>query len=282
EANIGHKLARNLGMQVGDSAYLIGSQFDGSMSGIKIKLVGIFQASDTELDTSRVFINLKSAKKLFAPDNSEENITRYTSLALGIRNHREAELIFQNLKKQYPLPALEKGELREESENFEPVALNWEDLNPGILQFVLLDQIQGEMSIAFLILILAFGVLNTVQMSIQERIREFGSLLAIGTKPFDIQKMIVYEVLLILSPAIFLGNLIAIFYANYLDKHPIVLTGNTADAYADLGFLPVLKAIADPKEMWIGVLSLLIPSLIFTVLATRRLYRLNPVEIINS
>ena len=54
---------------------------------------------------------------------------------------------------------------------------------PGLVQLVAIDKTSGELSLAFVILIMSFGILNNVQMSILERKREFGILLAIGTLP---------------------------------------------------------------------------------------------------
>ena len=51
--------------------------------------------------------------------------------------------------------------------------------------------------------------------------------------------------------------------------------------YADLGFQPVFKTIVDPTELWIAVLSLLVPSVVFTLIACKRIFRLNPIEVIN-
>ncbi|MCB1189249.1 MAG: ABC transporter permease [Leptospiraceae bacterium] len=278
---IGYKLAKNLGVKLGTKVYLIGSQFDGSVGAIPVVITGIFKAVETELDTTRICISLQAGRKLFAPDSMETGVRRYTSVALGVKDYREAEKVYNTLLQKFPLPKPEEGESREDSDNFSPIVHNWEDLNMGLMQFIFLDQMQGEMMVVFLILILAFGVLNNVQMSIQERIREFGTLLAIGTKPFSILKMVFYELLILMIPGLMVGMLGGVAIGCYLDKNPIVLEGESAQLYADLGFQPVFKTIVDPTELWIAVLSLLVPSVVFTLIACKRIFRLNPIEVIN-
>ena len=198
EAILGYKLAKNTGITVGSEIFLIGSQFDGSIGAVRVRVVGIFKAIDNMLDNMRVITTLASGKELFALDDPESGVTRYTSLALGLKDYRVAGKLDLQLKKDFPLPALQVGMDRSTSENYQPVALNWEELNPGIIQMVVLDQISGEMMFVFLILIMAFGILNNVQMSIQERIREMGIMLAIGTKPQPSRKWFLSRCLLFL------------------------------------------------------------------------------------
>ena len=57
----------------------------------------------------------------------------------------------------------------------------WERLIPEIAQFVVLDNIAGYIFSFILYIVVAFAVLNTIQMAVFERTREFGVLLSIGT-----------------------------------------------------------------------------------------------------
>ena len=287
EAILGYKLAKNNGITVGSEIHLIGSQFDGSIGAIKVKVVGIFKAIDSILDNTRIIIPLEPGQELYALDDPETGVARYTSLALGLKDHRIAGRLDKKLKKDFPLPPLEEGIDRSESDNYKPVALNFEELNPAIVQIVIIDQVSGELMFVFLILIMSFGILNNVQMSIQERIRELGIMLAIGTKPSSIQKVIFMEVFFVFVPALIVGFGAGTWLSWNIQQSPIpfsVLMGDPSmDAlYEDLGFKPMMYALVDLGEMLIAPLSLLVPSLIFIYIATRRVFRLKPAAIITT
>ena len=53
------------------------------------------------------------------------------------------------------------------------VALNWEQLMPGLLQGIEIDMVSGLIFYFLLILVVAFSILNTFLMSIFERMHEF-------------------------------------------------------------------------------------------------------------
>ncbi|MCB1172226.1 MAG: ABC transporter permease [Leptospiraceae bacterium] len=312
DALVGQQLARQLGLEIGSELALIASQLDGSIGSVQVQVSGIYRAADMELDTATVVISLERARELFAPDvklaanntdlsflqshdlsaadidqlfdvtTSAAQVERYTSIGLGVGDYRQAEKVYQELRRSYAPPVRDGAVAAEDSKIYAPVIYFWDQLNPGIVQLVWLDQVQGEMLIGFLLLILAAGVFNNVQMSIQERQREFGIMLAMGTRQWTIVLQLFAEMLFVLVPATALGLLLGSLLSQYWHVHPIVFSGEYAEAYLDMGFQPRITAIVDPGELWIALASLLVPAWIFTGLACRRVFRLSPVQIINT
>lgn len=313
---IGYGLAENLGVGIGDIISVTGSQFDGAIGAILIKVTGIYKSFEVNLDTSTVVTTLEAADDLFAltaslntygegdshfeddlslgsidsEASSEKgqspavstNKRRYTSLVVGASNHRQAEKLVEKLKEIFPTPPEEKGTARENSMNYDPVVHNWEELIPGLIQLVVLDQISAEITLAFLILIVAFGVLNTVQMSMHERYKEFGIMMAIGTRATYIIKMVLTETVFIMLPGLLIGSILGIAAGIYFDMNPIILSGHDAEMMTDVGFAPVMRTIVDSGELVIALLSIVIPSFVFAVFAAIRVVKLKPVEAINS
>ena len=282
EAILGVTLAERLGATTGSELALVSSQFDGSVGAILVRVVGIYKTQAAELDGGHIFVNLESGRTLFAPDSPEQGIIRYTSLLLGVTNIRDARKVYGALSEIYPPPVMPEGVAREESENYKPVVHDWEALNPALVQITVLDQIGNEIFIGILILVMAFGVLSNVQASIQERAREIGIMSALGTRNRTLVLTLFYESLLTLLPGLFLGSLIGAGIAYYFQINPIIITGEYGQAFTDFGFEPKITAVVDPGELWVGILSLLLPSLLFTLIATRRILKLDPARIISS
>lgn len=73
------------------------------------------------------------------------------------------------------------------------VVLDWDELQPGLKQ-----AIQADISSAFfmyfiLVVLVAFSVLNTQLMSVLERTREFGIVMALGLKPGRLGRLVLLE-----------------------------------------------------------------------------------------
>ena len=282
EAIIGFRLANSMGMEVGSNFYLVTSQFDGSMGAAYLTVSGIYKSNDSHLDSARVFINLKTGEELFGTLSDENDTRYYTSIALHSEDYLSAIKLKNFLQTKYPAPEPEKGIRPEDSDIFDPVILDWKDLNPGMMEMVGMASLKMDIFLVFFILSISFGVLNTVQMSIQERLKEFGVLLAIGTKPRDILKLLTWEIALLIVPGVVSGVLLATLVGFYLNANPVDLSGTVlGDLYVSMGALPRYKPIVDVGELLFTSLSLTVPSFVIALFASRRIYKLDPIRVIN-
>ena len=74
-----------------------------------------------------------------------------------------------------------------------------------------------------LFLLAALGVVNSIFMSIYERLYEFAVTKAIGTRPWWIGRLIVLESLLMALASVAIGVLIAYFVGDYLEREGLGL-----------------------------------------------------------
>ena len=280
EAAIGTALARKLKAKIGTVISLSGGQFDGSAGAVLLKVSGIFETYDTQLNQGMLYIPLSAGAAIFAPNDSETMTPRFTSLVVPAKDVREAERIYEKIKNV--LPEIDEAKDPGSSDYYGPVAVFWPELIPGLVQLVAIDKISGELSLAFVILIMSFGILNNVQMSILERKREFGILLAIGTLPQQIMKLVVLESMLLFFIGLILGFFAGIAISGYLEVNPIVFTGDNAKAFTESGFAPVLRCVVDAEQLWLAFLSLFLPTVIFTFFAVRKISSIEPVTAINE
>ncbi|MCB1164839.1 MAG: ABC transporter permease [Leptospiraceae bacterium] len=277
---VGQRLADNLEADVGSEISLVGSRFDGSTGAVIARIVGIVKTGNPELDGNYVWTDLQTSRELFSPGNPEQGIVRYTSIALGAKNALVAKRIYDDLSERFPRPQTELSP--ENSRNYDPVVLYWDDLNQDLVQYLVLDQLGNEVTLAFLIIIMASGVLTTVEMSLHERKREFGILMAIGTRGSQLIRVVLLEVILLLFWGMLPGILIGVGVGYYFQFNPIVLGGEFSEAVQEMGGVSTLRAIVDFQETYIAILSLAIPSLVLSYLAIRRIPKLKPVEVINT
>ena len=176
EIIISRKMAEKLNVEVGSKVVLMASTIDGSPGQNLFKVAGIFETYSSTFDKSNIFIGMKDAQDL---------------LEIGPEIY-EFAIIADNYEKIEELEAYLASELDGKYE-----ILTYKELLPMLLMQI--DLTKESMQILNLIvgLALIFGIINTMLMSVFERIREFGVLMAIGLKSGKIFLMVIYEAFII-------------------------------------------------------------------------------------
>jgi ABC-type lipoprotein release transport system permease subunit len=196
---IGSILARNLKAGLGDEVTLIGSGRDGSFSAGVATVVGILESGMSDIDRSIAQVPLPWFQELFAMgDHGHSVVVRLPTLdRVG-----EARSSLETL-----LP--EDGEL---------AVLDWEALQPGLRQAITSDMASAWFTYVVLIVLVAFSVLNTQLMSVLERTREFGVMLALGMRPGQLARLVGMETLLMSLIGLALGVLLGWLLSAYLSE----------------------------------------------------------------
>ena len=70
---------------------------------------------------------------------------------------------------------------------------DWRKTQVSLRSFVTMKKKSGFAFISILALIVSLGNLNTLLMSVMERRKEFGMMMAIGMKPFQIIMTVIFE-----------------------------------------------------------------------------------------
>lgn len=190
EGAIGSVLARNLRITVGDELTLLGQGRDGSLAAGVVRIVGIFESGAKDLDRGALEIPLEIFDSLFSMEGAVH------SLVSRVRDFRELPDIQSSLLDS--LAGLQKSD--------KPlIPLRWDELLPGLKQSILLDMSAGWLFFVSLVVIVAFSVLNTFLMSVLERSREFGVLLALGVRRGALFRLILLEGVMLILCGIVLG-----------------------------------------------------------------------------
>jgi putative ABC transport system permease protein len=177
EVVIGTELADQLGLKVGGELVLVGQAADGSVANDKFTVVGLADAGTSELNSTAVFLNIKDAQEFFGIGEGVHQIV----LRLP-KDEEDVSAPLSTARGALDLKTLE--------------ALSWNQLLPE-LKGTMDQKRQSQKSIDFILFfIVALGVLNAMTMSTFERTREFGVMLAVGTRPRRIVGLVVTEALL--------------------------------------------------------------------------------------
>lgn len=252
----GRLLARNLQAQLGDEVVLLGSDRDGSMAAAVARLVGVVDSGIAELDRSLAQVDLAWFQSVFAMDDHAH--------ALVLRLPHLEAVPAAKARVEALLPA---GEL---------VALDWDALQPGLRQAIRTDMVSAWFMYGVLVLLVAFSVLNTQLMSVLERTREFGVILALGLGPGRLARLVAMETALLgalgLLLGIALGSLLMLALARWGFTYPGM------EEVAQQFHLPArLYPRPGPAALLVGPGVVFAGALLAAIYPALRLYRLQPV-----
>lgn len=202
---VGQALARNLKLSVGDKLTMLGGAYDGSIAADVLTVVGIFDSGAPELDRQVVQMPLKRFQEDFALGG------RANLIALSGRRLAEFQTGLPDLHRI----AQEAG----------LVLHDWTELQPAVYQHILLDVGFSSLLYASLIAVVVFIILNTILMSVLERTREFGMLLALGMRPAQIGRMVWLEILFLTGIGVAGGIAVGTAVTYWVSREGIVFSG---------------------------------------------------------
>lgn len=157
-------------------------------------------------------------------------------------------------------------------------AVAWDEAMPNLANSIKLDYASQKIIFAIMLLIVTIGVVNTMLMSVMERIREFGIILAVGATPGRLCRMILAEGLVLGGTSVLCGSLLGSLLSWYLVAHGIDLRQLMPESieFGGVIFDPVLRATWDIPWMFKIALYLLILSLAATIYPAIKAARLSP------
>ena len=202
EILIGKPMAELLEVELGDRLIITAATVDtNEITQELFRLSGVFEFGPEEMDKNLVFINLDKAQSVLGMQGNLHQI------ALRFIDPDDAK------DKELPLF---KQLTNEENE-----ALGWLDLQPSIGAMIEMAGFSTAIVGAILFLLTSLGVINSMFMSIYERIYEFGVAKAIGTTPRQISQLVLFEALLLALISCVFGLAIGYFLGDYFSIHGI-------------------------------------------------------------
>ena len=171
---IGKKLSEMLDVRLGDRIVLTVAQAgSGELAQELFRVGGIFRFNIRAMDRGTAFISLKKSQELLGiGQNVHEVVLKFHHLA----DIEDPEIDFWN---RYSVDGNE--------------ALSWKDLVPGLEAAFKMSKFSSLLMGGLLFIIVVVVVMNTLFMSLYERMFEFGVLRAIGTRPIRMASMILAE-----------------------------------------------------------------------------------------
>jgi len=262
ETVITNSLADALKLEVGGEIILISSGADGSIANDKFKVIGILSKDMDSLENRAAFIPLKTAQEFISIGN------KVHETAIIIKDYRKSVDESMNISK-----ALFSAGIKDLSSN------PWEIVEEQFYTSMVADK-EGNFIVIFIImLIVGVGVLNTVLMSILERMREYGVMKAMGTSPMFIFNSIVLETFFLSIFSSVIGFVLALL-ANW----PLTTIGISYPEPISVGgiFIENMNSAYVAEAFYIPVIVIIIAAVIASIIPAYKASVADPVKSMRS
>ena len=202
EILIGNSMAKLLDVKLGDRIVItVAEPVSGDLSQALFRVSGIFHFGTREFDDRFVFVNLAKAQQVLnMPDQVQQ-------IAVQFKNSEDARNpdlpFYKNLN---------HGDVE---------AVNWLEINPAIASVLGWTNYSSGIVAIVLFLLASFGVINSMFMSIYERIYEIGVIKAIGTRPRALLRLVLTEAAILALLGCILGVTIGWATGRYFSDHGI-------------------------------------------------------------
>ena len=261
-AVLGDRLAKTLNVIPGQTISFISQGFDGSIAADRLTVTGIFSTGNPEYDKLLMLMPLQRADYTFSM------MGYIHSIAIKLTTPGAMNGLTETLRGLEGSSDLE--------------VMGWDALMPVLVQFIVMDDVSAYIFDFILLMLVAFGILNTIQMSVFERTREFGIMLSIGTRPSQVRSMVLLESAFISIMGVVLGTLLGYLLSWYFYINPIDYS-DYAQEIAVWGISTVMfPADATWLNMTVTAGFTFVFAMLFSIFPARRASKLKPIEAIRQ
>jgi putative ABC transport system permease protein len=249
-------LARGMKVKLGDSVVLVATNASGSVNGKTFVVGGILEGI-TGPGGRDGYIDIKDARELLRMDKEEvmEVAVRLKDIGALPATQKRLNTALDTIRNKEDKPATELH--------------TWADLSPFANIVKMIDMMTFFIRI-MLIAIVLVSVMNVMLMAVYERIREIGTLAAIGTQPRKLMAIFLSEGLLLGLAGALAGVALSYAVVAALNVWPIVFSFGREQ-------ITLHPALAASEVLGVLVLAVLVSGLA-SLQPAWRAARMDPIQ----
>ncbi len=252
---LGDALADRLSVGIGDKVVLMAASASGDLASEVFRVRGLLHSGVMDIDNLLALIPLEMAQHWLGLAKS------VTDVVIRADDFVAVQSISDQLNEVL------------DPELFE--VLRWQEIDPMAEQWSMFADVYTWIVLLVVIIVVLAEVLNTMLMSMHDRIREFGLMSALGTGQKQLFAMVVCETLVLVISGSFLGFLMGAGFSLYFAAYGLDLS-----QYATAFSFMYMSPIVYPELHLQSCLRILLSASVGAVLASLypawKASRLNP------
>jgi len=257
-AIIGAELASKLSAKIGSKIIISAQNMVNEVSSSALKITGILK-THTVLDKNAVFIDRQKTRDLLMVPRG------ITQVLVTLKNRNKDIAVIQG-----DLAGIDGLEV-----------WRWDEIYPALLQSKQMNE-KFNLIISFLVFCVAgLGIFGVMSVSVLERMREFGIMLALGTKFSQIGSIIMLEAFLMAIMGFGTGSVFGGATLYYLKQYGLNLAIFSKGLEA-FGMDSVMRAVIRPQYFFLALAAVMLAAFVSALLPLRFLQRAKPVSLIQT
>ncbi len=223
-AVVGSKMAEKLNLRIGKKLVYTTTDVSGEIVSELARIAGIFKTGVNEVDGTMVLLPINSVRATLNYHAQDA-----TLVAITINDQRYSERMRDEIAAAVGNP------LRE--------ILTWKQTQAEVAGLIAMDRGGNYIMQVLIGLLIAAGILNTLLMSVLERTREFGVMMAVGMSPATLFRLVLVESFWLALIGIVVGIVITTPWYAYLHYVGLDFSGAIGQDYSASGILmdPLFK-----------------------------------------
>ncbi len=264
EVIVGHKLFEDLEIALGDAVVVVTQAADGSLGNVLYDVVGVFKTGDAQMDRAGAYVHLADLQQLLVLPDQVHQITLLTDDPDRIEGYADTV----------------RDEIGADTVEVEP----WWVASPQTAQLMDLRDAGALIVLGIVFGAAAFGVLNTMMMSVFERTQELGVLRALGLKGGRLVALVMVESAFLALVACGIGLVLGGALDWYIVTYGFDMSGAAEDGFSFNGVMldPVIHGEVRVDSIVLVLVAVLVVSIAASVWPAWRAASLRPVEAIRA
>ncbi len=251
-------LARGMKAKIGDMIVIVATNQDGSVNGKQFRVAGTLESA-TGPGGRDGYIHIEDAMEVLRMGEME-----ISEVAIRIKDFGKVEAFTQKLD------ALLSGEVNKQGKpTFE--VHSWQKLSPFYNIARMIDMMTLFIQV-LLIAVVLISIMNVMIMAVYERIREIGTIAAIGTLPTKILSMFIMEGLCLGIIGVVIGNIVGSIIIYVLN-----FTGAVTFDFGQQKGLVLLPTIAPMQVLMISAIVIFV-SVLASLQPAFKASRMEPIK----
>lgn len=249
-------LKKGIGANVGDLIIIVANTKDGFQNAVELEIVGVIEEKAAMANTRLVYLPIGKAQELLYMDNE------VTEIVIKASEKSELDALSERLNQLIQSKGLESNTWRDVATFFVDIMKK-----QNAVVFIL--------CLIFYIIVIA-SITNTMMLTLFERKKEIGTLMAIGIKAKDVILLIIMESTIIGVIGSLLGVLLSAIIIIILSK--VGWTRSLPQTNIVVTIYPFINAPFMLLSFMLGVLS----SILASIYPARKVLQVNPVDALRT
>jgi putative ABC transport system permease protein len=250
-------LQKGMGVKIGDPVVIVATNQDGSVNGKQFRVAGVLESA-TGPGGRDGYIHILDAMEILRMEEMD-----ISELAIRLKDFDELHAVTSRLEKLTAAERNPQGKTLYEVHS-------WEKLSPFFNIARMIDVLTFFIKL-MLIAIVLISIMNVMIMAVYERIREIGTISAIGTLPGKIRSMFVLEGFCLGVVGAVAGNVLGGIILYIINLSRVTFEFGRQSGY-------VLAVHFNPRDMLVISLIVVLVSVLASLQPAFKASRMEPIK----